>query len=115
MLFLRNVTFMTGDPKRLADFWSAALDLPERRDDAAETLIADADWHYPRLTFQLVTDVDDRSTRVHLDITADDRPAEIERLVGLGATEMGTVTLDGGWSWTVMRDPDGNELCVTDP
>ena len=34
MLFIRNVTFMTVDPGRLADFWAAALGLAERRDEA---------------------------------------------------------------------------------
>ncbi len=29
---LRNVTFMSSDPGRLADFWSAATGYTERRD-----------------------------------------------------------------------------------
>ena len=115
MLFIRNVTFMTNDPRRLADFWSAALALPERRDEPEETICADAEWHYPRLTFQKVDDSDTRSRRLHLDLTADDRRAEVERLRSLGAREDREVCMDDGWSWTVMRDPDGNEFCVTDP
>lgn len=115
MLFVRNVTFMTGDPRRLADFWSSALELPERVDKADEIVCADKDWRYPRLTFQRAADSDRRSCRVHLDLTADDRTNEVQRLTSLGASAVREVSEDDGWSWTVMTDPDGNEFCVTDP
>lgn len=116
MLSLRNVTFMSRDPARLATFWAEALGLPERKVDGDEILIADAEWSRPRYTFQKVDD--DRSITpgaVHVDVTADaDRAAEVARLVALGATEDRTHEQDG-FRWTVMRDPDGNEFCVTDP
>jgi len=115
MLFIRNVTFMTDDPRTLADFWAAVLGLSVRRDDATETICADSEWNYPRLTFQKVDDTDVRPRRVHLDLTADDRRAEVDRLRALGAREERSVVVDGGWMWTVMVDPDGNEFCVTDP
>ncbi len=116
MLFLRNVTFLTADPRRLADFWSAALGLPERRNKESETIIADAEWRYPRLTFQRVDETDRRTNRLHVDLTADDRRGEVVRLVSLGAQERQSVTEDpNGWTWTVLVDPDGNEFCVTDP
>ncbi len=115
MLFIRNVTFMTDDPRRLADFWSAALGLAERRDKADETICADAEWGYPRLTFQKVTDSAVRPRRLHLDLTADDRGVEVERLRSLGARVERDVAMEDGWTWTVMSDPDGSEFCVTDP
>ena len=115
MLFVRNITFMTNDPQRLADFWSAALGLPERVDKADEIVCADADWRHPRLTFQRVADADSRSRRVHLDLTADDRDSEVRRLSALGAREERAVSEADGWTWMVMTDPDGNEFCVTDP
>ncbi len=55
------------------------------------------------------------STAVHLDVTADDREAEVKRLRALGAEPRRDFTDDGSWTWTVMADPDGNEFCVTDP
>ena len=115
MLFIRNVTFMTSQPRVLADFWAEALGLTERRDDENETILADAEWSYPRLTFQKTTDASNRPRRLHLDLTADTREAEIARLRDLGAREARTVTVDDEWAWTVMTDPDGNEFCVTDP
>jgi catechol 2,3-dioxygenase-like lactoylglutathione lyase family enzyme len=115
VLFIRNVTFMTADPARLADFWSAALGLTERRDDEAETIISDGGWSYPRLTFQKVTESQTRPRQVHLDLTADDRRTEVRRLRDLGAQEVRSVTVEDDWTWTVMTDVDGNEFCVTDP
>src|SRR3954451_11340480 len=115
MLFIRNVTFMTDDPHRLADFRAAALGLSERVDKATETICAAADWRYPRLTFQRVADSATRPRRLHLDLTADDRRREVQRLSLLGAHEQQDVSESDGWTWTVMTDPDGNEFCVTDP
>jgi predicted enzyme related to lactoylglutathione lyase len=49
--------------------------------------------------------------RVHLDLQADDRAAEVERLVSLGAT---VVHDKDEWDvkWTTLADPEGNEFCV---
>ena len=49
--------------------------------------------------------------RVHLDLQADDRAAEVERLVSLGAT---VVHDKDAWDvqWTTLADPEGNEFCV---
>jgi hypothetical protein len=48
-----------------------------------------------------------------MDLEADDREAEIARLIGLGATRGDTHTLaEFNLTWTVLQDPEGNELCV---
>jgi hypothetical protein len=54
--------------------------------------------------------------RVHLDLTtsAEDRHAEIERLIGLGARRV-DVGQSGEESWDVLADPEGNEFCVVRP
>ena len=39
------------------------------------------------------------------------RPAELERLTGLGASVLREVRERGG-EWVVMADPEGNEFCV---
>lgn len=113
-LSLRNVTFCSRDAGRLADFWTAALDYSERRETPEEVIIAPAGWGFPRFTFQQVSSPHAGVGRVHVDLTADDREAEIARLLALGARrspETGTVT-SHGVTWTVLLDPDGNELCV---
>jgi Glyoxalase-like domain len=87
---------MTIDPSGLANFWSAALGLTERRDLESETIVADAGWNYPRLAFQKVVELSDHPRQLHLDLTADDRSAEVLRLLGLGATELRGNTMEGG-------------------
>ncbi len=52
--------------------------------------------------------------RLHLDLaphTSQDRDAEIARLVERGAT-LADVGQPSDVTWTVLSDPEGNELCV---
>ena len=77
----------------------------------------------PRLFFQQVPEPKTVKNRVHLDINAsqgfgvalDQRKkqvnAEVERLIGEGATKL-RVGEEMGEYWIVMADPEGNEFCV---
>jgi hypothetical protein len=47
--------------------------------------------------------------RAHLDLATDDRGAETDRHVALGAT-----VVDQRPHWTVLRDPAGSPYCITD-
>ncbi|MGW1404671.1 VOC family protein [Streptomyces sp. NPDC002403] len=69
--------------------------------------------HGRRLLFQRVPETKTVKNRFHLDVHAgpERREAEVERLVGLGATVLREVAEQGG-SWTVLTDPEGNEFCV---
>lgn len=49
----------------------------------------------------------DHPSRVHLDIEADDIPAEVKRLEGLGAKVVAHVH-----TWVVMEAPTGHRFCV---
>lgn len=60
-----------------------------------------------RFLLQRVDDVG--PMRAHLDMSADDPPAEVHRHLGLGAT-----FVRPGRGWTVLRDPAGMEYCITD-
>ncbi|WP_329590051.1 hypothetical protein OG298_17625 [Streptomyces sp. NBC_01005] len=66
-----------------------------------------------RLLFQRVPEAKTVKNRLHLDVHAgpERREAEVERLVGLGATVLREVAEQGG-AWTVLSDPEGNEFCV---
>lgn len=77
----------------------------------------------PRLFFQQVPEPKTVKNRVHLDINAsqgfgvalEERKkqvnAEVERLIGEGATKL-RVGEEMGEYWIVMADPEGNEFCV---
>ncbi len=48
-------------------------------------------------------------TGAHLDIACNDREAEVERHLGLGATQVRRTQ----W-WSTLKDPVGMEYCLTD-
>jgi hypothetical protein len=64
------------------------------------------------LYFQPVPEAKTVKNRVHIDLRpSGSMAAEVERLQGLGASIQGRVDEEGSF-WTVMLDPEGNELCV---
>jgi predicted enzyme related to lactoylglutathione lyase len=70
-----------------------------------------ADPAQPYLGLQKVPEERSGKNRVHVDFVAEDREREIDRLVTLGATRGEDHTVPG-LTWTVLRDPEGNEFCV---
>ncbi|MDF1602185.1 VOC family protein [Nocardioides sp. YIM 152315] len=60
-----------------------------------------------RLLFQLL-DEPDGAVRAHLNHGTDDVAAEVRRLAGLGAADLGA----GPGVWHVLRDPAGQVFCV---
>jgi predicted enzyme related to lactoylglutathione lyase len=94
-------------------FWSEALGWPLVWDQDQETAIRSAHggpkitWGGPPLKPKTAKD------RLHFDLDVpvhDDRNAEVDRLLGLGATR--TDIGQGDVGWVVLADPDGNEFCV---
>jgi hypothetical protein len=73
--------------------------------------------HAPRILFMQVPEPKTVKNRVHLDLrtTADPTVAEKERLLALGATEIGSGTQGPTVAWVVLTDPEGNELCLPVP
>jgi len=52
-----------------------------------------------------------KRSKLHLDLYAQDQAAEVERLVGLGATRYPWRYRPGD-DFVVLEDPDGNLFCV---
>ncbi|MHB8512453.1 MAG: VOC family protein [Actinomycetota bacterium] len=117
------------NPKRLADFWCAALgykilevsselieigpaDLPTNDDFAEWKARLRAAPSAPTLLFVVVPESKTIKNRLHIDISPIDatHEEEVERMLSLGATKADVG--QGEVSWTVMRDPEGNEFCV---
>jgi predicted enzyme related to lactoylglutathione lyase len=93
-------------------FWSKALDWPivDQDDDCLE--IADPTEQARPLLFCVVPEGKSVKNRIHIDLRpAGSMAAEVDRVLGLGATVQGRVD-EGGSFWTVMQDPEGNEFCV---
>ena len=128
-----------ADPHALVEFWAAALGYDvERHGDqirrmldegwASEADVTKVDgqlaWRTaaacrdpegkgPRLLFQVVPEPKTVKDRIHLDVQvgAERRDAEVERLVALGATWLWEAS-QGPHSWVTLADPEGNEFCV---
>ncbi|MEZ5264861.1 MAG: VOC family protein [Acidimicrobiales bacterium] len=110
-LDLSNITFACEDPQRVAAFWQAALG--RTLDDGASEFFASLSGPVgaPKLLFLKVPEHKTVKNRVHLDLHADDREAEVARLLALGATHVDDHD-EYGMRWTTLRDVEGNELCI---
>jgi hypothetical protein len=98
------------DPVALGSWWREALGWVVVNDEAEEFEIRPAADRLPGLLFARVSDQKTIKNRLHLDFRPDDRDAEVERLLELGATRVDVG--QGEQSWTVLADPEGNEFCV---
>jgi Glyoxalase-like domain len=63
------------------------------------------------VSLQVVPEPRVGKNRLHLDLYAEDRDAEIERIVGLGAT-IRPRTPEPEEDFVVLADPEGNLFCV---
>ncbi|MEM9035948.1 MAG: VOC family protein [Actinomycetota bacterium] len=116
-LGIAAITFDCTDALAVARFWSAALDRPiDEGQPAPSPFFAsigrDGDPEgRPAMLFIAVPEGKETKNRVHLDLAASDRAAEVDRLLELGATRLHDKD-EWGMSWTTLADPEGNELCV---
>ncbi|SEE86235.1 VOC family protein [Ruania alba] len=106
----------------LARFWAEVLDGYAVRpyDDAEIARLAGlgltpqtdptvaVDGPGPTLFFQEVPEPKSGKNRLHLDVTAADRQAEVTRVQVLGARVLAEHP-----GWTVLADPEGNEFCIS--
>jgi hypothetical protein len=106
----RNVVIDCQDLERQAVFWSALSGFERRWSDASYVLLVDPSQRYPRILLQQVPEEKQVKNRLHLDFEVPDMAAEVERLIGLGATRV--EQRDHHGPFTVMQDPEGNELCI---
>ena len=116
-----------NDPQKQAHWWAEALDwqvvydtpdeavaIPKGMTDGA----VDLDEWLSRgqgLVFVSVPEGKTVKNRLHIDLaphTSQDRDAEIERLLTLGATRIDVGQNEDEVTWTVLADPEGNEFCV---
>ncbi|MCC3765397.1 VOC family protein [Glycomyces sp. TRM65418] len=67
-----------------------------------------------RILFQTVPEPKTVKNRIHLDLHVglDRIESEAARLEALGGKRLTDVISEGGATWIVMGDPEGNEFCV---
>jgi hypothetical protein len=98
------------DPVALGRWWAEALGWVVVTDEPADVEIRPAPDRLPGMIFEPVDDPKHGKNRLHIDLRPDDRDAEVERLVALGASRVDIG--QGDVSWVVLADPEGNEFCV---
>ena len=106
------------EPRQVAHFWQAALGWRLTYESAEEYVLeppegSPQDGVVPDLLFIKVPEVKTVKNRLHLDLRPDDQAAEVQRLLGLGATRVDIG--QGDTRWVVLADPEGNEFCVLTP
>ena len=105
---LASITIDCTDALATARFWAGALDRPppEELMPGYVQLPGEPTW-----SFIAVPEPKTGKNRMHVDLEATDRDAEVERLVSLGATKLGDFD-EAGFRWTTLADPEGNEFDV---
>ncbi len=100
-----------ADARKVAEFWSQALDGYEiQTGDGWTTLKSETE---PLIYLEVVPEGKAVKNRLHLNISATDREAEVARLADLGATVVEEKSAGEGFRWTNMLDVEGNEFCVS--
>ncbi len=120
MIRLGTIVLGADDVDRAVSFWSQVLGY-EPVHFAAEsngfTILVPPSGEGTRVALQRADTPPEEHPRVHLDLVVDDaaeQAAEIERLVGLGATRIPWDSYPADPDFVVLADPEGNRFCVVD-
>ena len=108
-----SVVINVRDYEKQKAFWGATLG-----SDVAQEFAPWFVWFAPQnpggisVALQTVQDPTEGPRRLHLDTSAPDVAAAKARIIELGGTHVEDREM-GGFPWSVMTDPEGNEFCIT--
>jgi len=111
------VVLDSPDPEAIAPFWAAATGWAILGRDGTHVWLRDTAANGPYLDIRDNEDPKTAKLRVHLDVAPfadDDHAAEVARLRELGAEPI-DIGQPADVTWTVLADPQRNELCVLRP
>jgi catechol 2,3-dioxygenase-like lactoylglutathione lyase family enzyme len=99
--------------ERMYDFWRQALHYePREPPKGGWVVLRDPDGRGPNLSLDKYPEPrSGKRSRLHLDLYADDRDAEVQRLLSLGAVRY-PWRYKPGDDFVVLQDPDDNLFCV---
>src|SRR5689334_3096103 len=86
-----------NDIEQEASFWQAVLGYERVYEAADEIVIVKDRETEPGLVFVPVPEAKSVKNRLHIDLAPDDQDAEVERLIGLGATRADIGQGDEPW------------------
>ena len=115
MLRVGSIVIRVDDLPRQIAFWTAALDYVAREPhDDTFALLKPRAGDGPNVSLDRVRADVHVPPKIHLDLYADDQTAEVERLKGLGATEVHWDKRPADADYVILADPEGNRFCVID-
>ena len=116
MLRVGSVVIRVADLPRMTAFWAAALDYVPREDPADPAvdfvLLRPRSGPGPNVSLDAHASRYELPPRLHLDLYADDREAEVARLIALGAREVHWSKRPADADYVILEDPEGNRFCV---
>lgn len=116
MLRVGSIVLRVEDLRRQAEFWAAALDYVPR-DEATDDdfiLLRPRNGVGPNVSLDMHHSEVHLPPRIHLDLYAEDQAGEVDRLIGLGATEVHWDRRPSDADYVILADPEGNRFCVVD-
>lgn len=108
---LSAVTIDCADPERLAEFWSALLEVEVEERDEEVVALAPQPGQGVGVHFRRVPEPKRGKNRVHLDFVVKDAKASKAQVTELGGRILERLEEDG-WVWWIVADPEGNEACL---
>jgi predicted enzyme related to lactoylglutathione lyase len=114
---LLAVSIDCADAGRLAGYWSQVLGRPiddGATPDFASIGMGGDEGAAPIWMFHRVPEANrpkETKNRVHVDLTAESLEKAVARAVEYGGTRIGDFD-EGGFQWTTLTDPEGNEFDI---
>ncbi|MDQ3957581.1 MAG: VOC family protein [Actinomycetota bacterium] len=111
-LYVGSVVIDVNDLPEMLSFWAGVLGYEhEHRGDDWVKLV-DPNEKGVTVSLQKVPEPRTGKNRLHIDLYAGDRGAEVDRIVGMGAEVVREPGPDE--DFVVLADPEGNLFCVID-
>ncbi len=114
MLRVGSIVIRVDNLPRQVAFWTAALDYVARLPADDFALLQPRSGRGPNVSLDRVRSEVHLPPRIHLDLYADDQAAEVDRLVGLGASRVEWKKRPADADYVILEDPEGNRFCVID-
>ncbi len=109
-----SVVIDCNDFATMARFWQEALRyVPREEPEDGWVVLRDPRGPNVHVSLNRVPEPRAGKNRLHLDLYTEDRDAEVERLLALGATRHPR-TVEPDEDFIVLADPEGNLFCVVD-
>jgi predicted enzyme related to lactoylglutathione lyase len=109
-----SIVIRVEDLERQKQFWTAALDYVPRDadDDPTHVVLRPRNGAGPNVALDKWHADLHVPPRIHLDLYASDREAEVARLKTLGAKAVDWDRMPQDADFTILADPEGNRFCV---